>query len=333
MIKGRQGIGLGGDLRSVLSMCLTLAIVVFINMCWAKPYEANQRAQAFLDDKAPLGDKVSLDEKVSLDDIGVRGIDGAPLSHAPQFDGVIQQGATLISHVTPEWRVVWNDVAVRVAEDGVFVVGLDRDAAPVAVMTLSSPEGGRYTYHYAVAQRKYKIQRIEGVPKATVNPNTQQIARAVKEGKKVRGARAAVSDRQDYRLGFQWPLLGRISGVYGSQRFYNGEPRRPHYGVDIARPNGTLLNAPLSGKVVLAEPDLFFSGGTLIIDHGHGLSSTLIHLSKLLVGVGDEVIAGQPIAKVGATGRATGPHLDWRMNWMNARVDPTLLVGKMPSLR
>lgn len=260
----------------------------------------------------------------------VRSIDNAPLDLAPVFDGPIQQGSTLISYVAPDWAMTWNGVNVPIAEDGVFVVGLDRDAKPEAVMVLRSPDGQAFIYHYAVAQRQYKIQRVNGVPSSTVNPNAKQIARAVQEGKKVRRARDAISKRQDYRLGFQWPLLGRISGVYGSQRYYNGEPRRPHYGVDVARPTGTVVNAPLSGKVVLAESDLFFSGGTLIVDHGHGLSSSFLHLSSLLVGVGDEVKAGQPVAKVGATGRATGPHLDWRMNWMNARVDPTLLVGKMP---
>jgi murein DD-endopeptidase MepM/ murein hydrolase activator NlpD len=124
--------------------------------------------------------------------------------------------------------------------------------------------------------------------------------------------------------------VGRISGVYGSQRFYNGEPNSPHYGVDVAAPTGAEVVSPAAGVVTLVHPDMFFSGGTLIIDHGHGLSSTFIHLSKILVNEGDDIQQGQAIAQVGATGRATGPHLDWRMNWFDQRVDPALLVGAMP---
>ena len=130
---------------------------------------------------------------------------------------------------------------------------------------------------------------------------------------------------------FQWPLIGPISGVYGSQRFYNGVAGSPHFGVDIARPTGSQVSAPASGVVTLVHPDMFYSGGTLIIDHGHGISSTFIHLSEILVKEGDAIHQGQVIAKVGQTGRATGPHLDWRMNWFEERLDPQLLMGPMPA--
>ena len=128
-----------------------------------------------------------------------------------------------------------------------------------------------------------------------------------------------------------WPAKGRISGVYGSQRILNGEPRRPHYGVDVAAPVGTLVHAPADGLVTLANEDMFFSGGTLILDHGHALSSSFLHLSAILVKEGQRVRQGDPIAKIGATGRATGPHLDWRMNLGRDRLDPQLLVGPMSS--
>ncbi|MGD2008216.1 MAG: M23 family metallopeptidase, partial [Cellvibrionales bacterium] len=132
------------------------------------------------------------------------------------------------------------------------------------------------------------------------------------------------------RAGLDWPAEGRISGVYGSQRFYNGTPGSPHYGVDVAVPTGHPVLAPGPGVITLAEPDLFYSGGTVILDHGYGLSSSFLHMSKLHVAVGDEVQPGDLIGEVGATGRATGPHLDWRMSWLDQRIDPQLLVPAMP---
>ena len=135
----------------------------------------------------------------------------------------------------------------------------------------------------------------------------------------------------DALAGFQWPAIGPISGVYGSQRIYNGTPRSPHYGVDVAVPTGTPVLAPSSGVVTLAEPDLFYSGGTIILDHGFRLSSSFLHLSKVHVAVGQEVKQGELIGEVGATGRATGPHLDWRMSWRNQRIDPQLLAPPMPA--
>ena len=143
-------------------------------------------------------------------------------------------------------------------------------------------------------------------------------------------ARKRNDARTDFDKGFIWPVKGRITGVYGSQRVFNGVPKRPHFGIDIAAPTGTKVLAPAGGIVTLAEDDLYYSGGTLIIDHGHGLSSTFIHLHKNLVKVGDRVEQGDAVAEVGATGRVTGPHLDWRMNWFKHRIDPELLVKHLP---
>ena len=139
-----------------------------------------------------------------------------------------------------------------------------------------------------------------------------------------------MDDRADYLEEFVWPLRGAITGVYGSQRVYNGVPKSPHYGIDIAGPTGAPVIAPAPGLVSFAAADLYYSGGTLIVDHGHGLSSTFIHLNKVLVKAGQRVEKGQIIAEVGASGRATGPHLDWRMNWMGVRVDPGLLMKNKP---
>lgn len=247
-----------------------------------------------------------------------------------EFQGVWQQGAVLQGQVEPGTKVNFLGRQVRVAEDGVFVIGLGRDAAKQVTVTTQLAGQEPQEHIFDVKQREYRIQRVEGVPAKTVNPPADQLARIRKESALARKARKVDSDRQDFRAQFEWPLTGPITGVYGSQRYYNGEPRRPHFGVDVARPTGTVVIAPAGGKVLLAYDDMFFSGGTLIVDHGHGLSSSFIHLSKILVEEGQEVKQGDPIAEVGATGRVTGPHLDWRMNWFNQRVDPQLLVGPMP---
>ena len=120
--------------------------------------------------------------------------------------------------------------------------------------------------------------------------------------------------------------MGPISGVYGSQRVYNGVPGTPHYGIDVAVPTGTAIVAPASGQIIMVHDNMFYSGGTIMLDHGHGVSSSFLHLSKTSVEVGDWVEQGDPIGEVGATGRVTGPHLDWRMNWGDSRIDPELLL-------
>ena len=167
-----------------------------------------------------------------------------------------------------------------------------------------------------------------------MTPPQEELDRIARERVLVRDAKAARLERPDLlsavKAGMRWPLLGPITGVYGSQRVYNGTPRSPHYGVDVAAPTGQPVRAPSPGVVTLAEPDLFYSGGTVILDHGYGLSSSFLHLSNVSVSVGQEVAVGDVIGAVGATGRATGPHLDWRMSWFDQRVDPQLLVPSMP---
>jgi murein DD-endopeptidase MepM/ murein hydrolase activator NlpD len=250
-------------------------------------------------------------------------------ANEPVFSGSWQQGSVLRGTVEPGSRVEFLGHEVFVADDGYFVVGLGRDAPETVALIVASKNGVATTHNYSVAQRDYKMQRIEGVPQKTVTPPPSYYERIRKEVKLAKTARAKRTQREDYRQAFEWPLLGPITGVYGSQRVYNGVPKRPHFGVDVAAPTGTKVRAPVSGIVTLAYDDMFFSGGTLIVDHGHGLSSTFIHLSKILVEQGQEVKQGDLIAEVGATGRVTGPHLDWRMNWFDQRVDPALLVPSM----
>jgi murein DD-endopeptidase MepM/ murein hydrolase activator NlpD len=248
-----------------------------------------------------------------------------------ELRGEWQQGGVIIGKVESGMQVEYQGKRLRLSPQGEFVFGLGRDAGSKAILATIDQDGIRKRHVFTVKPRKYNIQRVTGVPQKTVEPDPAQVERAKREAQMAADARKQDLPLVFFAQPFQWPLQGRISGVYGSQRVYNGVPGSPHYGVDIARPVGALVQAPAGGKVTLVHPDMFFSGGTLIIDHGHGLSSTFIHLSEILVKKGDAISQGQPIAKVGQTGRATGPHLDWRMNWFEERVDPQLLVGPMPN--
>ncbi|AKH70093.1 metalloendopeptidase-like membrane protein [Spongiibacter sp. IMCC21906] len=248
-----------------------------------------------------------------------------------ELHGQLIQGAMVWGEVAPETRVFVGDESVKVADNGLFAFGFDRDAPEKVTLKLCAADDQCEAKVLDVEQRQYNIQRIEGVPQKTVTPPASVLDRIRKEAALVRGARAEFLYRQDFAQSFIWPLQGPITGVFGSQRVYNGSPGRPHYGVDVAGPVGAEVVAPAAGVVTLAYDDMFYSGGTLIIDHGQGISSTFIHLSKILVKEGQNIEQGQPIAEVGATGRATGPHLDWRMNWFGKRLDPELLVGDMPT--
>ncbi|ARN76390.1 peptidase [Oceanicoccus sagamiensis] len=249
---------------------------------------------------------------------------------ALELTGNMQQGGLVIGRVEPGSTVLLDQQPVKVSEQGVFVIGFGRDAKASAELAVATASGEKMAKTLAIVPREYNIQRVEGIAKTIMSPSEASIKRSREEAAQVRKARAQLLDRMDFMVEFQWPLLGPITGVYGSQRFYNGEPNRPHYGVDVAAPIGTPVSTPAPGVVTLAHQDMFYSGGTIIIDHGYGVSSTMIHLSKVIAKVGDEVVPGDIVAEVGAGGRATGPHLDWRMNWMKQRIDPQLLVPPMP---
>lgn len=242
------------------------------------------------------------------------------------------QGGLVWGQVPPHHTVIFDGLPVLLTPEGVFVLGFDRDAPASQMLTIRGSESCERELQ--VAAREYRISRVEGVPQRTVTPPPEQLERIAEEREWVRSAKALRYERPEWLLavkgGLSWPARGRISGVYGSQRFYNGTPGSPHYGVDVAVPTGYPVLAPGPGIVTLAQPDLFYSGGTVILDHGYGLSSSFLHLSEVLVSVGDELQAGDLLGKVGATGRATGPHLDWRMSWGARRIDPQLLVPPMP---
>ncbi|MEE4661543.1 MAG: M23 family metallopeptidase [Halieaceae bacterium] len=253
---------------------------------------------------------------------------GRAMGACLELSGEPRQGALLWGRVSPGSEVRLGDEALRVSSDGVVVFGFGRDESGQRRLTVRGEAECSQTLD--IAARDYRIQRIEGVPQRTVTPDPADLERIRREAARVRAARANTRSATDFAAGFQWPVTGPISGVYGSQRVYNGTPGRPHYGVDIAVPTGTPVTTPAPGRVTLAEPDLFYSGGTVIIDHGNEVSSTFLHLDAVLVEVGQQVAPGDTVGRVGATGRATGPHLDWRMNWRDRRVDPALLVPTMP---
>ena len=215
---------------------------------------------------------------------------------------------------------------LRVGSDGEFVFGVGRDASGPVRLHLETADGMACDFEVKVALREWKLERVDGVPESTVEPPPAIAARIEREQALVAKARERDDDRSDFAINFDWPLTGRISGVYGSQRIYNGKPKSPHSGLDVAAPQGKPVLAPAGGIVTFANPDLYLTGGTVLVDHGHGLSSSFLHLSRLDVSVGQHVEKGQAIGLVGATGRATGPHMHWGMNWFGARVDPQLLV-------
>jgi murein DD-endopeptidase MepM/ murein hydrolase activator NlpD len=238
------------------------------------------------------------------------------------------QGGLVIGRVADAGAEVWlGDRALRVSPDGEFIFGLGRDDEGPVEISARSRDGRTETRRLNVVTRQWQIQHVDGLPPQTVTPDPEVAARIAREQARVREARRRDDARKDFRFGFIRPVKGgRISGVYGSQRILNGHPRAPHYGLDIAAPTGTPVLAPAAGLVTFADPDLFLTGGTVLLDHGHGLSSSFLHLSAIDVEVGQYVDQGEPIGAVGATGRATGPHLHWGMNWFDVRIDPALLL-------
>lgn len=257
------------------------------------------------------------------------------INHDMHFYGEWQQGGIirgqLLNSQIHDLRI--NGQAIDVVNTGkgaMVVFGFDRDDKVGQLLTYKI-NNQSFSKTYRIKKRDYKIQRINGLPKSKVSVDEKHLNRIYKEYDLARKARAIRSQESGFLQDFTPPLFGIITGVYGSQRILNGKPRRPHFGVDIAAPQGTPIVAPAAGVIRLTHEDMFFSGGTLIMDHGAGLSSTFIHLHKILVRKGQRVERGQVIAEVGATGRVTGAHLDWRMNWYKKRVDPSLILS--PPLR
>tara|TARA_B100000925_G_scaffold219831_1_gene168653 strand:- start:401 stop:1231 length:831 start_codon:yes stop_codon:yes gene_type:complete len=243
--------------------------------------------------------------------------------------GQFTQGGMVVLHLRDAVSLSLNGQTLPQI-DGRTVLGFGRDA-DLRQQLAFAREGKSQSVSVALKPRQYNIQRIDGLPPAMVNPPDEAWPRIIAQSKLKKKARAIASKQSGFAEGFVWPTRGRITGVYGSQRFYNGEARRPHFGVDIAAPRGTEVVAPASGIVTLAEPDMYFEGGLVFIDHGLSVTSAYMHLESLKVKVGDKVRSGDVIATVGSTGRSTGPHLDWRIFWRGARLDPALLAAGNPN--
>jgi murein DD-endopeptidase MepM/ murein hydrolase activator NlpD len=239
------------------------------------------------------------------------------------------EGGLMIARTAPDSRVTLDDAAIPVAPDGLFIVGFHRDSDLPVTIGITKTDGTSQLTVLTPQQRSYQIQRIDGLQKNMVTPPENVIARIKSDQAAVAAARQTPAAAGDFWRGIDWPVTGRISGVFGSQRILNGQPRQPHYGIDIAVPKGTLVRAPASGLVTLVK-DLYFSGWTIIINHGLGLNSTFLHLDSTAISVGDTVQRGSIVGTVGSTGRSTGPHLDWRLDWQGRRIDASLAAGPMP---
>ncbi len=246
--------------------------------------------------------------------------------NAIEFQGKFLQGHFILGKTDPNSKILIGKKEVKVSKDGFFVFGIDRDQKYDLTFT-KIINGKKSITTKKVLKRKYNIQRIDGLAESKVTPPESVYQRIKKENNAIGKARAINSDLQFFKEKFIMPVEGIISGVYGSQRILNGKPRWPHYGIDIAAKQGTMIKSSGSGVVTMAEDDLYYTGGTVIMDHGHGISTIYSHLENVLVSVGDKINQGDLIGTVGSTGRSTGPHLDFRINWFQTRLDPLSVLN------
>jgi len=243
-------------------------------------------------------------------------------SFAATFEGKFIQGSFILGKTEPGSIVYIDKKKVRVTSDGFFAFGLGRDRKNDIIISINSKKIIK-----KVLKREYNIQRIDGLEEKKVTPPEEVYERIKRENKWIGEARSIDSDLTFFKKNFINPLENAIvTGVYGSQRILNGKPKWPHYGIDFAADEGTEIKAMLDGVVTLAEPDLFYTGGTLIFDHGHGVSTLYMHMKKILVKKDQKVKQGDIIGTVGSTGRSTGAHLDVRLNWFNVRLDPATVL-------
>ena len=245
---------------------------------------------------------------------------------ALELKGTFEQGSLIIGKTNPSNEIYVDQKKLKVSKEGYFIFGISRDRKKNIIISINKDKAREVIK--VVKSRKFKVQKIDGLPKRKVSPNDEDMKRIRKEGKLIAKAKNVNSDLSFFFKDFIRPVDGITTGVFGSQRVLNGKPRRPHYGIDIAAPKGTKIKNSNSGNVLLAANNLFFTGGTIIIEHGHGLISIYSHLEKIFVKKGDFVKKGELIATVGSTGRSTGPHLDFRLYCRNIPVDPDLVIKK-----
>ena len=246
--------------------------------------------------------------------------------NAIEFKGKFLQGHYIVGITDPSSKIIIGKKEVRVSKDGYFVFGIDRDRKfDISITKIIN--GKKEIINKKVLKRKYNIQRIDGLEESKVTPPESVYKRIKEENNKIGKARGINSDLPFFKNQFIMPVKGIISGVYGSQRILNGKPKWPHYGIDIAAKQGTMIKSSGSGTVTMAEDDLYYTGGTIIMDHGHGISTIYSHLETLMVSVGDKINQGDIIGTVGSTGRSTGPHLYFRVNWFQTRLDPMSILN------
>lgn len=248
--------------------------------------------------------------------------------------GAYAQGGVVVCRTEPgATLLVDGEDRGKADADGWIVLGFDRDAGASAQVVVRGAQAER-AEAVAVAQRTFSIQRVDGLPQETVTPTDPVVlARIARDTELKNQARETRAPIEGFNDAFIWPVAGRMSGPWGNQRVLNGVPKTPHYGIDIAAPVGTPIRAPAAGVIALAEPDLHFEGGLVMIDHGQGLVTYYLHMSRLDVTAGQTVAQGQVIGAVGAKGRATGPHLCWRMRWRDRNLDPSLAVQALQAAR
>lgn len=249
------------------------------------------------------------------------------------FPPSVQQGSMVIGKVPAGASVRYGARTLRATPYGSVVFGIGREQSAPVELEVIAADGRSQRVSIAVLPRDWPIEQINGVPPKTVNPPPEIAERIRREQALVTAARDRDDERADFAQAFVWPVRGRISGRFGNQRVYNGQPGSAHSGMDIAAASGTPVLAPAAGVVTFAAPDLYLTGGTLLLDHGHGISSNFLHLSRIDVKVGDRIVQGQVVGAVGATGRATGPHLHWGMNWFDVRIDPLLVLERGDAVR
>jgi murein DD-endopeptidase MepM/ murein hydrolase activator NlpD len=276
------------------------------------------------------GRRVSKDARSICHLVGLLALCLTPATaHALDLAGKFVQGGLVLGAAAPGAIATLDGRNVPIAPDGHFVFGFGRDATE-AVLVVTSPDGTREERNLTIEKRQYDIQRVDGVPQNTVTPDPAELARIKREATEIRALRDVAGTGRDFVTPMIWPAHGPISGVYGSQRILNGAPRAPHMGVDIAAPAGSPIVAAAGGVVRFAA-ELFLTGNTILIDHGYGLETSYAHLSRIDIKPGQSVRQGEQIGLVGATGRVTGPHLHWGMEWFEIRLDPQLVVGPMPA--
>lgn len=246
------------------------------------------------------------------------------------LEGNFTQGGLVFGKTAAGNRVELDGKSLALSPDGWFLIGFGRDAPAQAVLDITGNDGKTDTRTLDVAPRQYQVQRIDGLPSRKVTPKPEDIARIKADNAGIGRVRSLQTSEAYFLSGFSWPVTGPVSGVFGSQRILNGKPKNPHNGTDIAAPEGAIIRAPADGLIALINDDMFYTGKTLMIDHGLGLSSVYAHMSAILVTQGSFVKKGEPIGKVGKTGRVTGPHLHWGMTLGRTHLDPALVVGKMP---